>query len=192
MATLGPVGTDAHAEASRHFDRVLLADSFNAAMDLGFSKSIPVLVAAGFLQRDEHTVVDSWVDMHFRNFERTSLVATWESPTKPMCVAVNRARATAMELMDSIAIHPATAAFARRFAPRAAPCFVDAKPVAVKWAEEGRVDGCIGSLDVVKQGAKLDILHVWQPTMVWCLYKPHADSRTDSAGPNPEAATLQP
>lgn len=172
VATLGPAGTDAHAEAARHFGRVLLADSFNAAMDLGLSEGVQVLVAAGFVERDEHTLVDSWVDMHFRNYDRIRLVATWESPTKPMCVAVNRARATSLDTVDSLAIHPATAAFARKFVPHAVPRYVNAKPIAVQWAVEGLVDGCIGSLDIVQENSELDVKHIWQPTMVWCLYEP--------------------
>ncbi|WP_326621699.1 hypothetical protein OHA57_39010 (plasmid) [Streptomyces anulatus] len=172
VATLGPAGTDAHAEATRHFGRVLLADSFNAAMDLGLSDDVLVLIAAGFVERDEHTVVDSWVDMHFRNFDRMSLVATWESSTKPMCVAVNLARAASMDTMRSIAIHPATAAFARKFVPHATPRYVNAKPIAVQWAKEGRADGCIGSLDIVQENTELEVQRIWQPTMVWCLYEP--------------------
>ncbi|MFB9517144.1 hypothetical protein [Streptomyces purpureus] len=168
------MGTDAHAEAERHFGRVLLADSFNAAMDLGLAEGVLVLVAAGFVERDEQRVVDSWVDMHFRNLDLMRLVATWESPTKPMCVAVNPARVAGVEEMRSVAIHPATAAFARRYAPHAVPTYVNAKPIAVRWASEGRVDGCIGSLDVVQDSAGLEVRHVWQPTMVWCLYEPKA------------------
>ncbi|MFF5933297.1 hypothetical protein [Streptomyces sp. NPDC012508] len=172
VATLGPVGTDAHAEADRLFGEVLLADSFNEAMDLGLAEGVLVLVAAGFLERDEDKLVDSWVDMHFRNLDRMRLLATWESPTKPMCVASNAARGRSLENMETIALHPATEVFARRFAPQAARNYFNAKPTAAQRANDGHADGCIGSVDVVREMPNLRILSTWQPTMVWCLYEP--------------------
>lgn len=173
VATLGPVGTDAHAEADRLFGDVLLADSFNEAMDVGLTEGVPVLVAAGFLERDGNKVVDSWVDIHFRNLDRMRLLATWESPTKPMCIASNRTRVGSMGKIATIALHPATETFARTFVPQATRKFVNAKPIAAQWADEGQVDGCIGSLDIVRAMPNLEVHTIWQPTMVWCLYEPN-------------------
>ncbi|GLV87981.1 hypothetical protein Slala03_76700 [Streptomyces lavendulae subsp. lavendulae] len=171
MATLGPAGTDAQAEAAQHFENIVLADSFEGAMRVGLNDGAYVLVAAGFLERDGKDVVDSWVDMHFRNHGRMRLTATWESSTKVMCVATNPASAKTPEEMKTLAIHPATAAFANRFAPLAQHAYVNAKPIAVQWAAEGRADGCIGSLDVVQQRDTLKVHQIFRPTMVWCLYE---------------------
>ncbi|EOM74727.1 hypothetical protein DW322_21070 [Rhodococcus rhodnii] len=173
VATLGPVGTDAHAEADRLFGKVLLADSFNEAMDLGLAEGVLVLVAAGFLERDDDKLVDSWVDIHFRNLDRMRLLATWESLTKPMCVASNTARGRSLKSMETIALHPATEVFARKFAPQAARNYVSAKPIAAQRANDGHTDGCIGSVDIVREMPNLKILNTWQPTMVWCLYEPY-------------------
>lgn len=141
-------------------------------MRLGQDGGAYVLVAAGFLERDGRGVVDSWVDMHFRNHGRMRLAATWESNTKVMCVATNPASAENPDQVRTLAIHPATAAFAKRFVPLAAHAYVNAKPIAVQWAVEGRADGCIGSLDVVKQRKELKVHQIFRPTMVWCLYEP--------------------
>ncbi|MFF9011043.1 hypothetical protein ACF087_35365 [Streptomyces goshikiensis] len=172
VATLGPAGTDAQAEAERYFENVILAESFEGAMRAGQDGGASVLVAAGFLERDGKDVVDSWVDMHFRNHGRMRLSATWESNTKVMCVATNPASAESPEEVRTLAIHPATAAFAKRFVPLAAHAYVNAKPIAVQWAAEGRADGCIGSLDVVQQQEVLKVHQIFRPTMVWCLYEP--------------------
>ncbi|MEU3721345.1 hypothetical protein [Streptomyces sp. NPDC031705] len=182
VATLGPAGTDAQAEASRFFEKVVLAESFGGAMRFGQTENSYVLVAAGFLERKGGDVTDSWVDMHFRTFGRMRLVAAWENNTKVMCVATNPATASTPEEARTLAIHPATAAFANRFAPLASHLYVNAKPTAVQWASDGRADGCVGSLDVVRQAPGLVVHHIFRPTMLWCLYEPTRRTRTGERG----------
>ncbi|MFJ6780856.1 hypothetical protein [Streptomyces yangpuensis] len=166
------MGTDAQAEANKFFKNVVLAGSFSDAMQFGRAEKAYVLVAAGFLERDGQDVVDSWVDMHFRAFGTMKLVATWESSTKVMCLATNPARARTLEEAQTLAIHPATAALAQRFAPLARHVYVNAKPLAVQRASEGLADGCLGSLDVVQKANHLKVHQIFRPTMVWCLYEP--------------------
>ncbi|MBC3840283.1 hypothetical protein GXW82_08915 [Streptacidiphilus sp. 4-A2] len=182
VATLGPAGTDAQAEASRFFERVVLAESFDGAMRFGQAEKSYVLVAAGFLEKEGRDVTDSWVDMHFRVFGRMRLVAAWENNTKVMCVATNPAMARTPEEARTLAIHPATAAFAKRFAPLASHVYVNAKPTAVRWASDGRADGCVGSLDVVEQAQGLVVHQIFRPTMLWCLYEPVNRPRTGEHG----------
>ncbi|MGI5451367.1 hypothetical protein ACQEVM_37545 [Streptomyces sp. CA-243310] len=183
VATLGPEGTDAHAEATRCFENVTLSPSFNAAMEVAYERGIHALVAAGFVERAgaSGTVTDCWVDVHFRNLGRMELVHVWQSPTKEMCLATN-GRALDVRAIRSIALHPATQVFADRLAPHAAREYVDAKPIAVRMAADGRVDGCIGSVDVARQ-AGLDIRETFAPTMVWCLYRRAPRSRTNHHEP---------
>ncbi|GGT56046.1 hypothetical protein GCM10010207_65140 [Streptomyces atratus] len=195
VATLGPVGTDAHAVADKLFSNVVLTESFAAAMTYGEQHDIYALVAAGFLERSEVDVVDSWVDLHFRSLDRMLLATIWESSTKTMCIATNTRRADTLDDVRRIAIHPATAVFARKYAPQASIRYVNAKPTAVEWADQGEVDACVGSLDVVQKAANLVVQEVFTPTMVWCLYQPRAweERRVrDSglAGP-PRSGTLQ-
>ncbi|MEU6932897.1 hypothetical protein AB0A05_27485 [Streptomyces sp. NPDC046374] len=165
--TLGPAGTDAHAEASRLFDHVAVADSFDAAVRDARESGDLALVAAGFVQKAGNRVVDLWVDLHFRNLGLMELAQVWESPTKPMCLATRPGTSS----VDTIALHPATEAFADRLVPTARRQYVDAKPLAVRMAAEGLVDACIGSVDVAV-ACGLTVRSQFQPSMVWCLYKP--------------------
>ncbi|MEU1863670.1 hypothetical protein [Streptomyces gardneri] len=171
VATLGPDGTDAHAEALRLFDDVVLADSFESAMNVAFEGGMYALVATGFVERSGAAVSDLWVNLHFRHLGRMRIVGTWESPTKPMCVAAGPEVAD-LGALRSIALHPATDMFAERFAPQADRQYVDAKPLAVQQVVDGAADGCIGSLDVVERYRGLTVREVFRPTMVWVLYQP--------------------
>ncbi|MFE6052647.1 hypothetical protein ACFQ6N_17980 [Kitasatospora sp. NPDC056446] len=169
MVTLGPEGTDAEAEARRHFRRVLLAGSFELAVQAAITKGCHAMVAAGFAERHRPggEVSDLWVDLHFRHLGEVELVGVWEAPTKPMCLA---ARPT-VGRPRTLALHPATKAFADRYLPDAERRYVDAKPLAVQQVLDGCAEGCIGSVDVVRQ-AGLTVLCEFRPTMVWCLYQP--------------------
>ncbi|MFK0016255.1 hypothetical protein [Streptomyces sp. NPDC091027] len=89
------------------------------------------------------------------------------APTKQMCLASHPAAG----VLRSVALHPATQVFADTFAPAADRRYVDAKPAAVQLAARGEVDGCIGSVDVATR-AGLTVREVFEPTMVWCLYRP--------------------
>lgn len=168
VATLGPEGTDAHAEALRLFGQAVLVESFDAAVRYAHENGTSALVAAGFVERTEEAVGDLWVDLHFRNLERMQVDRVWVSPTKQMCVATSQTGHPATA--RSVALHPATAVFADRFvAAGAQRQYVDAKPVAVRLVADGLADCCIGSVDVVERYG-LRIHEVFQPTMVWCLY----------------------
>ncbi|WP_223242753.1 hypothetical protein [Streptomyces sp. CBMA123] len=168
VVTLGPEGTDAHHEARRHFAKVLLTDTFELAVREALSRDCHALVAAGFVERHRPggEVSDLWVDIHFRHLGQVELAAVWEAPTKPMCLAAP----PGIHTPRTVALHPATGAFAERYAPAAGRRYVDAKPLAVRQVLDGTAEGCIGSVDVV-QHAGLAVLQEFQPTMVWCLYR---------------------
>ncbi|UQW99112.1 hypothetical protein [Streptomyces sp. RerS4] len=168
VATLGPEGTDAHAEALRLFDQAVLAPTFDAALRYAYENDTFALVAAGFVERAGEAVRDLWVDMHFRNLGRMRVDEVWVSPTKDMCVATRSHGSP--ETARSLALHPATRVFADTFVPGARRRYVDAKPVAVRLVAQGKADCCIGSVDVVERHG-LRIHEVFRPTMVWCLYR---------------------
>ncbi|MFF0492935.1 ferredoxin [Nocardia sp. NPDC004068] len=169
IVTLGPVGTDADAEAARHCASPWLVDSFAAAMTAAAADpQVLALVAAGYLRLDtEGRAVDSWVDQHFRHHGVLRLLRCWESPTKPMCLAV---RDDLTRSPETVATHPATRVFATRHAPAARLVTVDAKPLAAAAAAAGQVDAAIASVDVVARYPHLRVAAQWAPTMVWLLY----------------------
>jgi hypothetical protein len=167
VVTLGPNGTDAHAEACRLFPRVELESSFRAAMRRALDRDEHALLAAGFVAVAQDRIVDSWVTVHFEYHDTMEIVRSWHAPTKPMCVAVN----VDAGAVGSVALHPATIAFADSFGLPARRTFVEAKPVAADLAAAGDVDGCIASVDVVQRHPSLRILREFHPTMVWCLYR---------------------
>ncbi|MBD0710666.1 MULTISPECIES: hypothetical protein [unclassified Streptomyces] len=183
VTTLGPTGTDAQAEAARHFAEVFLEGSFESAMRAAFRTGTHALVAAGFVERSGERVTDLWVNLHFRHLARMRIVGVWESPTKPMCVAtgpslsgLTDARAdvpsNAPSVARSVALHPATEVFTERFTPQAERQYVDAKPLAVQRVVDGMADSCVGSLDVVERHPTLTVCEVLRPSMVWILYRP--------------------
>ncbi|MEW1700731.1 hypothetical protein [Streptomyces sp. NPDC091278] len=188
VVTLGPAGTNAQAEAARLFGDVVLEPSFESAMRTAYDEGAHALVAAGFVQRDEQQVTDLWVDLHFRHLGRMMVDATWESPTKRMCVATGP-RALRLADVRSVALHPATEVFARRYVPRAARQYVDAKPLAVQRAADGTADACVGSLDVVGRHPALTVRAVFEPTMVWILYRPARDHQPMFQGHLPTSQT---
>lgn len=171
VVTLGPAGTDAHAEAQRHFDQVILTRSFSAALMTALDRHAYALVAAGFVERGlDGAITSGWIDLHFRHLGQLEIADTWVAPTKQMCLAAS----PAVTAVRSLALHPATQVFADTYAPGAVYRYVDAKPAAVQLAANGEVDGCIGSVDVALQ-AGLSVRDVFEPTMVWCLYRPVAN-----------------
>ncbi|MEU6541025.1 hypothetical protein [Streptomyces sp. NPDC047000] len=184
VATLGPRGTDSVHEARKYFSEVVTLPTVPEVMDYAEQESVLALVPAGHLTVSDNILRDSWVNLHFRFQGRMSMVGLWESPTKKMCAAVNVDRAGAASEVRSVALHPATAAFAQKIFPADVELrFCDSKPIAVRLAEEGRVDACIGSLDVVQRAAGLRPVEEFEPTMIWCLYSglghirnPDADS----------------
>ncbi|WP_017570220.1 hypothetical protein [Nocardiopsis halotolerans] len=182
IATLGPKGTDAENEARRWSEDVVLKDSFPEAIEHALKHSSYALVAAGYLDIVDGAVVDNWADVHFRYHGRLNLACVWESPTKPMCLAVNPAKAQVRDHIGSAALHPATLAFAKRLLPPTARLtFVTAKPLGAYKASSGEVDACIGSVDVVEELGNLTVLETMHPSMVWCLYGPDPRNRTEIA-----------
>jgi ferredoxin len=170
IVTLGPAGTDAEAEARKHTALVQLVDSFADAMALAADQDVCALVAAGYLALDtEGRTTDSWVDQHFGHTGALRLQRCWESPTKPMCLAVHR-DLPGRTPVQTVATHPATRVFATRYAPGARLVTVNAKPLAAHAAAHGEVDACIASVDVAARYPQLDVRYEWQPTMVWLLY----------------------
>ncbi|MGW3387436.1 hypothetical protein [Streptomyces cinereoruber] len=167
--TLGPAGTDAHAEATRLFDSVAVAPTFEEAVCMAYDARSYALVATGFVERTGAEVTDLWVNLHFRNLNRMKVVGVWESPTKPMCLAT-RSAAAGLDDVRSVALHPATEVFADQFVPHVERRYADAKPTAVRMAAEGLADACIGSVDIVRENG-LSVRVEFQPSMVWCLYQ---------------------
>ncbi|MGY2119306.1 ferredoxin [Nocardia gipuzkoensis] len=169
IVTLGPSGTDAQAEAGKHTGQVRLVDSFPDAMRVAAENpGLRALVAAGYLALDaEVGLVDSWVDQHFTYTGVLRLERCWESPTKPMCMAVRR---DIGRPIATVATHPATRVFATRYAPGARQVSVHAKPLAARAAAHAEVDACIASVDVAARYPQLEIRAEFAPTMVWLLY----------------------
>ncbi|KPI16987.1 hypothetical protein OK074_1780 [Actinobacteria bacterium OK074] len=174
VITLGPEGTDAHHVACR-FQDVVLVDSFPEAMACAWRQDVAALICAGYVDRDADGVVDSWVSLHFRYTGRMEMVGSWAEPTKPMCVAVNTRRVGPGGEARSVALHPSTEAFAERYLPHAERIYAPAKPLAVGIAAAGRADACIGSLDIAGRDPGLRVVHTFQPSMLWCLYRRVAD-----------------
>ncbi|MER5417626.1 hypothetical protein [Streptomyces virginiae] len=80
VATLGPMGTDAHAEAQRHFDQVILTATFGTAVEAALLQQTYALVAAGFVERDRAGVITGG-DLHFRHLGQLEVADTWVAPT---------------------------------------------------------------------------------------------------------------
>jgi prephenate dehydratase len=173
IKTLGPSGTDAHAEAVRiGGENIELFPSFRAAIDDSETYGGRALVAAGYLDMNNGSVVDSWVDLHFSKLKSMTMVGVWESPTKPMCVAVHSEFSGELKDIRTAASHPATLQFVREHLPAdVAVSTVRAKPEAARLVSEQAVDACIGSVDVVESIESLKILKKLEATMVWCLYE---------------------
>jgi hypothetical protein len=176
ISTLGPNGTDSAHEARKHCSNVELFRSFADAIEHAEQTDGFALIPAGYLDFQDGRLADAWVDMHFRLLGRMRIVDVWESSTKEMCLAINRERVADRESIRSIALHPATAVFARRFCAEAEMRFVNSKPLAVQAAARGSVDACIGSVDVVAE-SKLEPVEYFHPTMVWILYQKAAQER---------------
>ncbi|MEU8326663.1 hypothetical protein AB0C33_50575 [Nonomuraea sp. NPDC048881] len=171
IATLGPAGTDSEREARRHFSQVVLQPSFPHAMDYALANETLALIPAGYVDREGGGMGDTWVDLHFRYEPQLRLAHVWHGKIRPLCIAVNRERATEAG-PHVVALHSATWRFAREHLPTHATRFVRSKPEAVQLAGEGTVHACVGSVDVVERFPSLRIVRVFQPTMVWCLYAP--------------------
>lgn len=173
IKTLGPSGTDAHAEAVRiGGENIALFPSFRAAIDDSETHGGRALVAAGYLDMSNGSVVDSWVDLHFSKLRSMTMVGVWESPTKPMCVAVHSEFSGEIADIRTAASHPATLQFVREHLPvDVAVSTVRAKPEAARLVSEQVVEACIGSVDVVESIENLKILKKLEATMVWCLYE---------------------
>ncbi|MDN3260556.1 hypothetical protein QWJ26_12170 [Streptomyces sp. CSDS2] len=173
IKTLGPSGTDAHAEAVRiGGGNIELFPSFRAAIDNCETHGGKALVAAGYLDMRDGAVVDSWVDLHFSKLRSMTMVGVWESPTKPMCVAVHADFPGALADIRTAAAHPATLQFVREYMPAdVVISTVRAKPEAARLVSEQVVDACIGSVDVVESIENLKILKKLEASMVWCLYE---------------------
>ena len=172
VSTLGPKGTDSEHEALAHFSEIRLFPSFADACHHAQETDGYALVPTGCLEYKNGELAVAWVDLHFSLIQRMRLVAVWESPTKPMCLAINRDRVTNRELIRTIALHRATAVFAKQACAGADITYVNSKPLAVNAAANGQVDACIGSVDVVAK-TPLEPVEIFNPTMVWTLYGPH-------------------
>ena len=170
ISTLGPSGTDSAHEAGKCCSNVLLFPSFAEAIDHAEETGGYALVPTGYLDFREGALADAWVNLHFRLVGRMRIVDLWESATKPMCLAINRQRVADRASIRSIALHPATAAFAQQICADAEITFLSSKPMAVEAAVNGQVDACIGSIDVVAD-SPLEPIDTFYPTMVWVLYR---------------------
>ena len=189
ISTLGPSGTDSAHEARKCCSKVLLFPSFAAAIDHAQETNGYALVPAGYLDFQEGELTDAWVHMHFRHLGRMRIVDVWESSTKPMCLAINRHRVADRESIRSIAVHPATTVFAQQACVDAEITFFSSKPLAVEAAVSGRVDACIGSVDVVADSPLEPVEH-FNPTMVWILYRSVRFSKTKTLSSEAELSPL--
>ena len=189
VATLGPDGTDAHAEAMRLEANVHLCDSFPEAMAYAEANACLALVAAGYL--DLHAKSQAtWVDLHFSFLDRLRLHSVWESPTKEMCVAVQRGRHVDLDTVRSVALHASTRSLVTGvFDADVDLQYVRAKPLAVQRLASGEVDACVGSVDVVNRHGELDIVESFSPSMVWCLYGALTSGPEPCASADLDAAT---
>lgn len=189
ISTLGPSGTDSAHEAGKHASKVLLFPSFAAAAEHAEETGGYALVPAGYLDFQDGELADTWVDLHFRLLDRMRITGVWESPTKAMCLAINRERVADRASIRSIALHPATAVFARQACADAETVFFNSKPLAVEAAVSGQVDACIGSADVVAE-SPLEPIEYFHPTMVWTLYRSVQSlaAKTLPAGPEFDAS----
>ncbi|MEV5242600.1 hypothetical protein AB0K89_26360 [Streptomyces cinnamoneus] len=174
VITLGPQGTDA-SHAARRFPKVELVSSFPEAMQTAWERDAAALICAGFLERGRRGATDGWVDLHFRWNGRMKLRSCWAEPTKPMGIALAPVVTGCAERVRTVALHPATSAFADRYLPGVPRHYVVAKPLAVEMTALGQADACIGSLDVLAT-TDLVVVHVLRPDMVWCLYTPSTPS----------------
>lgn len=165
IVTLGPAATDAAAVASKHADEVRLVGSFRAAMETACLEDAGALVPCGYLRRTDHSVDETWVDLHFEFSDRLGISACWTHPTKPMCLAVND-----QSHHGSVVVHPATKWFADRLAPDKRPHYVATKTQAAQLCAAGEFDMCIASLDVVEASPSLRVVTTFTPEMVWVLY----------------------
>lgn len=167
--TLGPVGTDADAEARSRFGVVRLHDSFAEAMERAFAEGNLALVSAGFVERDSQGYADTWVNLHFRWNGRLDLVDSWHSPTKLMCLATAVDNVRSAADVRTLALHASTEELAM-VASSASRTYFRAKPLAVAAASDGSFDACLGSIDVVQRFPHMRVLETISPKMVWCLY----------------------
>ncbi len=179
ISTLGPSRTDSAHEARKHCSSVVLFPSFPAAVKHAHETGGYALIPAGYLDFQDGKLADTWVDMHFRLLGQMRIVDVWQSPTKVMCLAINRERVADRGSIRSIALHPATAVFARQACADAEITYFNSKPLAVGAAVSGQVDACIGSVDVVAD-SPLKPVDYFHPTMVWTLYQSVRGARTEA------------
>lgn len=185
ISTLGPSGTDAAHEARKHSSTVALFASFADAAEHARETGGYALIPTGYLDFRNGKITDTWVDLHFRLHGRMRMVAVWESPTKEMCLAINRDRVSDRRFIRSVAVHPATSVFAQQACAGAELTFFSSKPLAVEAAVSGQVDACIGSVDVVAE-SPLEPVDYFRPTMVWGLYRAIGNDSAGAVPPRPE------
>lgn len=167
VATLGPAETDAATLAARISERVHLVDSFRDAMAFACADdTAAALVPCGYVARTPLGLLETWTDLHFEFSDRLQIVACWNEPTRPMCLAANTHGTTHGTLVS----HAATRWFAERFAPGMELHYASNKPDAARLCAEGQFDMCIASADVVRRHAALRIVQTFDAEMVWVLY----------------------
>jgi hypothetical protein len=162
IATLGPAGTDAEHLARRLSCVVILHDTFRSALRQACAEDCVALVACGCM-----SAAETWPDLHFQFNGSLAVVLVASCATKPMCFATN---GQAAQHVRSIGVYPALRSLAQTYAPGADVVAFESKPAAVQACAEGRVDACIGSLDVVRAHGRLSVVDIVEATMVWTLY----------------------
>lgn len=167
IATLGPCGTDAERIAKMFSSNIVLCDTFAAAMEKAYNEDLTALICCGFIQKEKDALTDCWVDLNFRYLNKMEIVHCFFFPTKPMCIAKRKD----CKNPKSIIIHPSTETFVKHLRGKYEINYIDNKPGAVKSVSEGKYEMCIGSLDIVEKHDELEVLEVFEPTMVWSLYQ---------------------
>lgn len=167
ICTLGPQKTDSHYLATKLSKKVFLFDSFLEAMEFGYAQDFYVLVACGFQKIEKGRLIDSWVNLNFKNFDKMNIVDIVLADTKAMCLAKN----IDANKIKKCVLHSSTTAFADKYCSKIEKIYVDSKPLAVELCSQGKYSHCIGSEDVVKAHQNLKIIKSFTPQMVWAIHK---------------------
>lgn len=162
IATLGPIGTDSHTQATRIGSTVSLHPTFHAAIEHAKKFKTRLLVPAGFRENRDGKQF-SWVDFHFEYLDYFELQSVWFERTLPMALL--------HKSYDSIALHPSTCSLIANLDLYKEVKYTRSKIHAYQLYRKGEVASALASASIFDQ--TLDQSYIksrFAPTMVWCLY----------------------
>jgi len=171
ISTLGPVGTDSHAQAQQLGCAVSLHETFYSAIKHAKDHATKLLVPAGF--REVHRKkIFSWVDFHFDNLDCFFLERVWFADTMPM-VHLHRSYST-------IAIHPSTSGLVPNIKKYKRVVYAKSKVEAYYLFARGLASASVTSINNVSaEDQERYCSAVYTPSMVWCLYRPKHSTGDD-------------